>query len=174
MKIPENIRKHVFFDTYGWVAVASVIICAVSGALLAVPYNVAEPYLSVTMLVTANPAASLIRNIHYWSAQLFLILTLIHIFDHIRKGTEKSVKSKSLWFRLILSIVFAIYAMLSGFILKADGDSVQAHRILSSLVLSLPWIGSMLQQTFIGPEGNFQVLYIQHARERGTDPGWAF
>ena len=163
MKIPENIRKHVFFDTYGWVAVASVIICAVSGALLAVPYNVAEPYLSVTMLVTANPAASLIRNIHYWSAQLFLILTLIHIFDHIRKGTEKSVKSKSLWFRLILSIVFAIYAMLSGFILKADGDSVQAHRILSSLVLSLPWIGSMLQQTFIGPEGNFQVLYIQHA-----------
>ena len=53
--------------------------------------------------------------------------------------------------------------MLSGFILKADGDSLQAHRILSSIVNSLPLIGTMLQQTFIGTEGNFQVLYIQHA-----------
>ena len=53
--------------------------------------------------------------------------------------------------------------MLSGFILKADGDSMQAHRILSSLIASLPWVGTMLQQTFIGPESNLQVLYIQHA-----------
>ena len=163
MKIPENIRKYIAFDTYGWVATASIILCAVSGALLAVPYDVAAPYLSVTKLVTANPAASLLRNIHYWSAQLFLILTLIHIFDHLRKGTESNIKKKSLWFRLTLSMIFALYVMLSGFILKGDGDSLQAHRILSSLVSSLPWIGSMLQQTLIGSEGNFQVLYIQHA-----------
>ncbi|MEI8046287.1 MAG: cytochrome b N-terminal domain-containing protein [Bacteroidota bacterium] len=163
MKIPEKIRRYIPFDTYGWVAAASIILCAVSGALLAVPYDVASPYLSVTKLVTINPAASLLRNIHYWSAQLFLILTLIHIFDHLWKGTEVNIKKKSAWFRLTLSLVFTVYVMLSGFILKADGDSLQAHRILSSLVSSLPWIGSMLQQTLIGSEGNFQVLYIQHA-----------
>jgi len=163
LKIPENIRKVLAFDTYGWVATAAIILCAVSGALLAVPYDVANPYLSVTKLVTANPAASLLRNIHYWSAQLFLILTLIHIFDHLWKGTETNIKSKSVWFRLTLSIGFTLYVMISGFILKADGDSLQAHRILSSLVSSLPWIGAMLQQTFIGAEGNFQILYIQHA-----------
>ncbi len=163
MKIYGIIRKYVAFDTFGWLAVASIILCAVSGALLAVPYNVADPYLSVTRFVTANPAASLLRNIHYWSAQLFLILTIIHIVDHLFKGTESNIKKKSLWFRLTLSLIFTIYVMLSGFILKADGDSLQAQRILSSLVGSLPWIGSILQQTFIGTEGNFQVLYIQHA-----------
>jgi hypothetical protein len=163
LKIPENIRRYIAFDTYGWVATASIILCAVSGALLAVPYDVAAPYLSVTRLVTANPAASLLRNIHYWSALIFLILTLIHIFDHLWKGSEANIKKRSVWFRLTLSIVFAVYVMLSGFILKADGDSLQAHRILSSLVSSVPWIGSMLQQTLIGSEGNFQVLYIQHA-----------
>jgi len=163
VKIPENIRKYIAFDTYGWIATASIIICAVSGALLAVPYDVSAPYLSVTKFITANPAASLLRNIHYWSAQLFLILTLIHIFDHLRKGTESKIKKKSVWFRLTLSLIFAWYVMLSGFILKGDGDSLQAHRILSSLVSSLPGIGSMLQQTLIGSEGNFQVLYIQHA-----------
>ena len=163
MKIPGQIRKFIAFDTYGWVATASIIICAVSGALLAVPYDIASPYLSVTKLITINPAASLVRNIHYWSAQLFLILTLVHIFDHLWKGTETNIRSKSVWFRLTLSIAFLLYAMLSGFILKADGDSLQAHRILSSLISSLPWIGVLLQQTFIGSEGNFQVIYIQHA-----------
>ena len=163
MKIPEKISRYIPFDTYGWIATASIILCAVSGALLAVPYDVASPYLSLTKLVTANPAASLLRNIHYWSAQLFLILTIIHIFDHLWKGSEVNIKKKSAWFRLTLSIVFTVYVMLSGFILKADGDSLQAHRILSSLVSSLPWIGSVLQQTLIGSEGNFQVLYIQHA-----------
>ncbi len=163
MKIPDNIRRYIAFDTYGWVATASIILCAVSGALLAVPYDVASPYLSLTKLVTANPAASILRNMHYWSAQLFLILTFIHVFDHLWKGTESNIKKKSVWFRLTLSLVFAVYVMLSGFILKADGDSLQAHRILSSLVSSLPWIGQMLQQTLIGKEGNFQVLYIQHA-----------
>jgi quinol-cytochrome oxidoreductase complex cytochrome b subunit len=163
LKIPGHIRQLITFDTYGWVATASIILCAVSGALLAVPYDVTAPYLSITKLVTANPAASLVRNLHYWSAQLFLILTLIHIFDHLWKGTETNIRSKSVWFRLTLSIIFALYVMLSGFILKADGDSLQAHRILSALVSSLPWIGVLLQQTFIGKEGNFQLLYIQHA-----------
>jgi quinol-cytochrome oxidoreductase complex cytochrome b subunit len=163
LKIPGRIRQLISYDTYGWVATASIILCAVSGALLAVPYDITAPYLSITKLVTANPAASLVRNIHYWSAQLFLILTLVHIFDHLWKGTETNIRSKSVWFRLTLSILFALYVMISGFILKADGDSLQAHRILSSLISSLPWIGVLMQQTFIGSEGNFQVIYIQHA-----------
>jgi quinol-cytochrome oxidoreductase complex cytochrome b subunit len=163
LKIHGTLKKVVAYDTYGWIAVASLILCAVSGALLVLTYDVSAPYLSVTQLVTANPAASLTRNMHYWSAQLFLLLILLHIFDHLRKKTERSIKKKSAWFRLILSIVFTLYAMLSGFILKADGDSLQAHRILSSLIGSLPWIGALLQQTFVGPEGNFQVLYLQHA-----------
>jgi len=163
LKIPENIRSYFAFDTYGWVATASIILCAVSGAWLAVPYDIASPYLSVTILVTVNPAASFLRNMHYWSAQLFLILTLIHIFDHLYRGTESNIRKKSVWFILTLSIIFTLFVMLSGFILKADGDSLQAHRILSSLVSSLPWIGPILQQTFVGSEGNLQVLYIQHA-----------
>ena len=163
MKIFGEIRRFLAFDTYGWIAVSSIIVCAASGALLVVPYDAAHPYLSVTRLVTANPSASLVRNIHYWSAQLFLILTLLHIFDHFSKGTEQNITKKGAWLRLTLSIVFALYVMLSGFILKADGDSLQAHRILSALIGSLPVIGAMLQHTFIGSEGNFQVLYIQHA-----------
>ena len=144
-------------------ATALLILCAVSGVLLAVPYDVTQPYLSVTRLVTANPAASFIRNVHYWSAQLFLILTLCHIFSHLDKGNDKEIKQKGVWFRLSFSVILLFYVMISGFILKADGDSMQAQRILASLLEDLPLIGGMLRDTFAGFPGNLQILYIQHA-----------
>ena len=153
---------YLSFDTWGWVATSALILCAVSGVLLAVPYDVINPYLSVTRLVTANPAASYVRNIHYWSAQLFLILTIIHIFDHLLFVYENRVRKKGVWLRLSISVIFVFYVMISGFILKADGDSLQAQRILESLIGSLPFVGSLLTETFVGQSGNFQLLYIHH------------
>lgn len=163
MKRAGEILKLLSFDTWGWVATASLMLCAVSGVLLAVPYDVTQPYLSITRLVSANPAASLIRNLHYWSAQLFLILTIIHIFDHLLKGNEANIRKKGVWFRLSFSMLFVFYAMISGFILKADGDSLQAQRLLESLLNGIPLLGGMLADTFVGPAGKFQVMYIQHA-----------
>lgn len=163
MNTYKELWKKLAFDTWGWVATASLILCGVSGALLTVPYDVTQPYLSITRLVTANPAASFIRNIHYWSAQFFLILTIIHIFDHLLKQSEENIRKKDVWFRLSFSVIFVFYAMISGFILKADGDSLQAQRILDSLVRGIPGIGNMLADTFVGLPGKFQLMYIQHA-----------
>jgi hypothetical protein len=162
MKLYPQLRKLLYLDTYGWIAVAALMICSVSGALLVVPYDINEPYLSISRFITSNPSASLIRNIHYWSAHIFLIFTLIHVYDHLKQKTETNIHNHGIWFRLVLSVLFTFYIMLSGFILKGDGDSFQAHRIFSALLNSLPFIGSILQQTFIGYEADFQILYIQH------------
>ena len=163
MKSAAQIRKLLYLDTYGWIAVAALIICSVSGTLLVIPYNINEPYLSISRLITANPFASFIRNIHYWSAHIFLVFTLIHLYDHLKQGNETNIRRHGIWLRLVLSVLFIFYVMLSGFILKGDGDGMQAHRIFSTLLSSLPIIGSSLQQTFIGYEADFQILYIQHA-----------
>ncbi|KAF0196481.1 MAG: hypothetical protein FD166_2436 [Bacteroidetes bacterium] len=162
-----NLRKKLWsflaFDSVGWVATAALILCAVSGLLLTIPYDASNPYLSVTRLVTANPAASFARNIHYWSAQLFLILTLFHVFDHLLKNSEKNLRSAGVWLRLSASLAFVFYVMISGFILKGDGDGLQAQRILNSLLSSIPLAGQMLADTFVGPSGKFLLLYIHHA-----------
>ena len=55
---------------------------ASQGLLLMIPFDVKEPYLSVSEMILLNPWASLLRNIHFWSSQLFLILSLIHLYDH--------------------------------------------------------------------------------------------
>ena len=90
------LRKIRIDTTYGQLSLALFTICVVSGIFLAIPYNVEKPYESISILMIANPAASLFRNLHYWSAQLFLIFIMVHIYDHFSKKEGIRLK-KGLW-----------------------------------------------------------------------------
>lgn len=157
-----RLKKFLYLNTYGWIAISSLLICVLSGIILAIPYDIGKPYFSIASILISNPAAAFARNLHFWSAQAFLVFTMLHIYDHLKNSTETNITKKGIWFRLTLSIAFLGYVMISGFILKSDSDSLQARRILSALLESIPWFGRMLRQTFIGPEDNLQLLYVQH------------
>ena len=75
-------KKLVQFDTAGWIATSSLLICVISGVLLSIPYDFTRAYASVFEMLLTNPAASLVRNIHFWSAQLFFVFILLHLYDH--------------------------------------------------------------------------------------------
>ncbi len=151
----------LFSSTYGQIAFASFLITAVTGVLLAVPYNINDPFDSISLILLTNPAANLSRNIHYWGAQLFLVFTILHFWDHLRLSTEKETK-KGVWTRLTVSIIAVFYVMLSGFILRGDADSIQAKTILSTLIDKIPVIGSELSYSLMGSERDFQIPYIHH------------
>ncbi len=146
---------------FGNAATASFIICVVSGIFLALPYDIQKPYDSISLMLLINPYGVFFRNIHYWSAQLFLIFTIIHTIDHLRRKNESRQKN-GVWFRLTLSLFFIFYVMLSGFILKADADSQQALRIFNSLLNEIPFIGKGIAFTLLGSEGDYQIIYINH------------
>lgn len=164
--------KHLrLFDTYGRIAIASLFVCGLTGFLLIVPFNPAKAYTSVTAFVTANPAASFTRNIHYWSAQLFLIFTILHFIDHYRSGIlvngrkdgKRGKITPGIWFRLVFSVLVVFYVMLSGFILKDDADSRQASLLLNSLLKSIPMAGEFLSTALTGKAGSLLVIYLHHA-----------
>lgn len=148
-------------DTAGEISIASLLICLVSGVVLAVPYDISSPYQSITKFIIANPYAALFRNLHYWSAQAFLLFTLIHMVDYLRQKAETELR-KGIWLRLILSVAIIFFVMLSGFILKGDAESMQAYRILSSLMMSLPFIGETTARFILGSEDNLQIVYVHH------------
>lgn len=148
-------------DTWGALALAHFLICAVSGVFLAIPYDVQNAYESIVRLLLTNPAGSFVRNLHYWSAQFFLIFTLLHTWDFLTSGYGFKLK-KGVWMRLVFSLIFVFYVMISGFILKADHDSQQAQRILQALVSGLPLFGNILSYSLIGEDGDFQILYVHH------------
>ena len=149
------------YDTFGAIATANLLICALSGIAVAVSFDVNAPYDSISRFIIQNPWAGFFRNFHYWSGQLFLIFTIIHTIDHFSRKTEGRVK-KGVWLRVTISVAVTFFVMLSGFILKGDADALQARRILDSLLRDVPLAGDFLASGLIGREGNFQLLYVHH------------
>ncbi len=158
MKLFRNIIER---STYGQVSLAAFLICGLSGVFLAIPYNVDEPLKSISAIMILNPAASFIRNIHFWSAQIFLVFSLIHIWDHFNKKKEILLK-RGIWLRLTIGVLVLFMAMLTGFLLKGDSDTSQAWLILNSLIREIPFIGRLLAFSFLGSEDNLQLVYIHH------------
>lgn len=150
-----------YFDTFGNIAIASLIICSVSGIFLAIVFDVNSPYDSIAKILMISSSGTFIRNLHYWSAQIFLIFTFLHIWDHFNKKTEGKVKP-GVWLRLTISISVVLFVMLSGFILKDDADSRQAFLILQNLIENIPFAGNIFSSTFLGSGENLQILYIHH------------
>jgi hypothetical protein len=154
--------KHIWSQTnWGQLTTALFMICCVSGIFIAIPFDVEKPYESLSQILIANPAASFFRNLHYWSAQLFLVFSLIHIYDHFKKKEGIRLK-KGIWFRLAVGVLIIFLAMLTGFLLKADADSLQARRILESLISGIPFIGDLLSYSLLGKEESFQLIYVHH------------
>jgi hypothetical protein len=148
--------------TYGEFAFASLWLSVLSGIVLVLPYDVQDPYGSVATLILTNPGAAFFRNLHYWSAQAFFVLTGLHVWDHLRVGTERRV-SGGVWLRLTLTLPVTAFLMISGFILKGDSEGRQALRILAAAAGQLPWLGSWIAASLFGIGERLQVVYVHHA-----------
>jgi len=157
----DKIKTLLFPGTNGLIALSNFFICILSGVFLSLPYDSSNAFISVTRLVLTNPPASFIRNIHYWSAQLFLIFTFIHLWEQIRNRNDKNIRFP-VWIRLVISILIVFYLMLSGFILKADNDSIQAQIILSNMIGTIPFIGKKLSLLLVGENNSILVIYLHH------------
>src|SRR5512135_1415400 len=126
--------------TFGGFAFACLFVAALSGLALALAYDVRQPQDSVALLLLTNPGARLFRNLHYWAAQFFLLLSVFHACDHLRRGTERRM-TPSMWTRVTLSIPIAAFLMFSGFLLRGDAESTQAFRIAAASLGSVPLVG---------------------------------
>jgi hypothetical protein len=146
----------------GDLAFAAFWLALGSGALVAVPYDAAAAADSLQLLLLADPAGAFVRGLHYWSAQLFLVFTALHLIEHLARRTEARVRL-GVWLRLVLSTVVVVYLMLSGYVLKGDGEGQLARQVLGGLLDRLPLLGGALHSLLLGPEGSLQLLYVQHA-----------
>ena len=132
-----------------------------SGFILLVPFDVNEPYRSISKMLLINPYASWIRNVHYWSSQLFLGFLLLHLYEHFK--VKKPVRlSPAVWFRLTLSLLVVFMILFTGFLLRGDADTLQARQIVENLTREIPLVGTLISFAIFGKQGGFQLIYINH------------
>lgn len=148
--------------SFGQWSLAFLMICLFSGVFIIVPYDSEDAFNSIVLFTINNPYFTFFRNLHYWSAQLFLLFSLLHIAEHILKKSEVKIQT-GVWFRLSLSILILFLTMLSGFFLKADSDSTQARLILESILKSIPFIGNDISYFILGSkQDSLLIPYIHH------------
>ncbi len=144
--------------TFGGFAFACLLVIVVSGVGLALPFDAHRPYDSVALLLLTSPGARFYRNLHYIASQIFLVLTLLHTWDHLRRSTERRL-SAGMWARVTLSLPLVAFLMFSGFILKGDPESAQALRIVWAVTARVPVVGRSLALALFGSgPGDFQVI----------------
>ena len=150
------------WGTIGDFATAAFVIAAISGAVVAVPYDAQDGYRSIAAVLLANPSAAFFRNVHYWAGQLCLVLTLVHVWDHLRVRTEQRV-NRGMWLRLALTLPLLVFIMLSGFMLRGDAEGRQAMRILAEATSQIPMLGPLVATMVFGAGERLDVIYAQHA-----------
>ena len=149
--------------TFGDAALASFVLCAVSGVLLLPAFDARDGVLSIARWLLAQPGVAVLRNLHYWSAQAFLVLTVLHTWDLLRCRAEQRL-ARGVWLRLVASVPVMGFLMLSGFLLRGDADARQAGRVLEDMLALVPLAGPALSQFLLGQDsGALQVVFLHHA-----------
>jgi len=150
-----------YIPTFGNLAFAGFLVAALSGIPLAFSYNVGHAADSMQLLQLTNPTALFFRSIHYWSGQVFLFATIVHVIEHLWKNSEFDIRP-GLWLRLVLILLLSFFVMVSGFILKAGVEGEMALQILAGLLETLPGVGNGFRAFILGSTDNLSILYIHH------------
>lgn len=137
------------------------LICVLSGIALSFAFDSNHPDTSISQLILFNKPALFFRSLHYWSAQLFLIMIILHIFDHLLRKSELNQKTLS-WVLMIIALPIILYMMMSGFLLRGDYDSIQAKNIILNFCDNIPFIGSLFSAFLFGSGSVVSAIYINH------------
>jgi quinol-cytochrome oxidoreductase complex cytochrome b subunit len=135
----------------GGMAVFLCLILVVTG-LLEMFYYIPTPDQAAISIETIHffiPLGALIRNLHYWSAQLLVIVAGIHLLRIIFTGAF----SKPRRFNYLLGLGLFVFVLLldfTGYVLRWDEGIRWALTAGTNLLSSIPLMGAGLFQFVVG------------------------
>ncbi len=135
----------------GGTAVFLMLILGVTGILEMFYYvpNPAEAALSVQTLTYHVPFGGFIRNLHYWSAQLLLIVSAIHLLRVVFTASYSHPRRFNYLLGLALFVI-SILLDFTGYILRWDVDICYPLLTGTNLLKTIPLIGDSLHRIAIG------------------------
>jgi quinol-cytochrome oxidoreductase complex cytochrome b subunit len=105
--------------------------------------------LSIQTITYLVPFGGLIRNLHYWAAQLFLIVSTIHLARVIFTGAYATPRRFNYLLGLALFLL-SVFLNFTGYVLRWDTGIQWALVVGTNLVRSIPWVGETLYYIIVG------------------------
>ena len=135
----------------GGTAVFLMLVLGATG-ILEMFYYIPTPDQAAQSIQTINyliPFGGLVRNIHFWAAQLLLIVTAVHLVRVVFTGSYAPPRRFNYLLGLTL-FVFAILLDFTGYILRWDEGIQWALVVGTNLVKTIPLIGDALYVVLTG------------------------
>ena len=135
----------------GGIAVFLVLVLVVSGMLEMFYYipSPGEAALSIQTLSYLVPFGGLIRNLHFWAAQILVVVMTVHLARVVLTGSYAPPRR----FNYLLGLaLFAVAVLLdfTGYVLRWDTGIQWALVVGTNLVKSIPWVGGFFYRMLVG------------------------
>ncbi len=149
--------------TLGGLTLVSFIGLVVTGIYLAQFYDPtqARAHVSVTYITDTAFAGELIRSLHYWLANLFLALLIVHMIRTFVTASYKAPR-EFIWITGILLFILAGGLLFSGTVLKQDQEAIEAleHNLEVSKIFG--FLGFWFSADFTRNVAVVTRLYVAH------------
>lgn len=108
-----------------------------------------EAATSIQTITYLVPFGSLVRNLHFWSAQLLLVISSVHLVRVVFTGAYAQPRRFNYLLGLTL-FIFAILLDFTGYILRWDTGIQWALVVGTNLLKTIPVLGNDLYLLLIG------------------------
>ena len=132
-------------------AVFLVLVLGITGALelffyIPTPQQAAA---SIQVLTYTVPFGGLLRSIHFWAAQLLLVVSALHLVRVVFTGSYAPPRR----FNYLLGLglfVLTVFLDFTGYILRWDQGVQWALVTGTNLVRTIPWMGEWMYALLVG------------------------
>ena len=149
--------QQIRWGEYSYVALA---VSVLSGLILALQYDPATPFYSVSAIDALVPFGVFWRALHFYSSQFFFLLALCHFVFIYPLARNLNWKK---WLYLTTSLPVALLLLFTGYVLRADATGESAGRIAENITLAIPLAGSWLNSLLFSIEADgLKRVYVNH------------
>ncbi|MCI5221659.1 MAG: hypothetical protein D3924_02995 [Candidatus Electrothrix sp. AR4] len=165
----ERIKNRFCSVRWGGHALISLYISILSGLIIGLQYNAAEPFYSTATIELIVPFGSFWRSLHYCSSQAFMLFLLTHLVIILQRNTGSRTSphahtfTRIAWLRLSTSVPVALFLLFTGYILRGDATGEAAGAIAENIILSVPLFGTPLNKLLFDVNAiGVQKVYLNH------------
>lgn len=152
----------ILLGRYKWGSwcLVSLYISILSGIIVGLQYDPAEPFFSVTSMDLLVPYGAYFRSLHFYSSQAFFLFAVIHFIAVWDKSESLSLPK---WTYLVLTLPTALILLFTGYVLRGDNTGFSAGMIAEAILHTIPVVGTLLDEMLFSiSEIGMTRVYVHH------------
>ncbi len=149
--------------TLGGITFITLLVLVATGVLLAQFYNPSPDVAtdSVGYIMTQVPLGDFLRGIHFWAANVLVVLMILHVVRVFVTGAHKAPREAN-WFVGLGLLALVIGFLFTGTVLKWDQEAYEALQHNKEISELLGTLGAFFSGGFTSSVPLLVRLYVAH------------